>query len=258
MGTATYFSPEQAQGLPVDPRTDLYSLGVVLYEMVTGRPPFTGDTPLAIAYKHVQDDPPPPSTIISDLPEGLEAIIMKLLSKRPDDRYASAEDLRADLRRFLEGSPTLAERELVVAGAAVMDEPATTVQAATTVGAVVPPPLEPDDEPEEKKSKTWLFIVLLLVMLALLGGLVFWIIQSLDDGDLVTVPPVVGLDIAEARERLEAVDLKARRSPRRARTWPSAGSSRRTRRRTNRSRAGPPSSSRCPRAPSRSSCPSSG
>ncbi len=213
MGTATYFSPEQAQGLPVDPRSDLYSLGVVLYELVTGRPPFAGETPLAIAYKHVQDDPPPPSTIISDLPEGLEAIIMKLLSKRADDRYASAEELRADLRRFLEGSPTLAERELVVAGAAVMHEPATTVQPATTVGAVVPPEEFVDDEPEEQKSKTWLFIVLLLVMLALLGGLVFWIIQSLDDGDLVTVPPVVGLDIAEAKERLEAVDLKAKEIP---------------------------------------------
>ena len=213
MGTATYFSPEQAQGLPVDPRSDLYSLGVVLYELVTGRPPFAGETPLAIAYKHVQDDPPPPSTIISDLPEGLEAIIMKLLSKRADDRYASAEELRADLRRFLEGSPTLAERELVVAGAAVMHEPATTVQPATTVGAVVPPEDFVDDEPEEQKSKTWLFIVLLLVMLALLGGLVFWIIQSLDDGDLVTVPPVVGLDIAEAKERLDAVDLKAKEIP---------------------------------------------
>ena len=213
MGTATYFSPEQAQGLPVDPRSDLYSLGVVLYELVTGRPPFAGETPLAIAYKHVQDDPPPPSTIISDLPEGLEAIIMKLLSKRADDRYASAEELRADLRRFLEGTPTLAERELVVAGAAVMDEPATTVQPATVVGAVVPPEVEPDDDPEEKKSRTWLFIVLLLVLLALLGGLVFWIMRSLDDGDLVTVPPVVGLDITEATKRLEAVDLKAREVP---------------------------------------------
>ncbi len=215
MGTATYFSPEQAQGLPVDPRSDLYSLGVVLYELVTGRTPFAGETPLAIAYKHVQDDPQPPSTIISDLPEGLEAIIMKLLSKRADDRYASAEELRADLRRFLAGESTLAERELVAAGAVAMaDEPATTVQAATTVASAVPVPDEPEPEPAEKKSKTWLFIVLLLVMLGLLGGLVFWIIQSLDDGDLVTVPPVVGLDIVEAREKLEAVDLKVREVPR--------------------------------------------
>ena len=122
MGTATYFSPEQAQGLPVDPRSDLYSLGVVLYEMVTARPPFTGETPLAIAYKHVQDRPPPPSTIISDLPVGLEAIIMKLLSKRADDRYGSAEELRADLRRFLNGEVTAAERERdVVGGAADRD-----------------------------------------------------------------------------------------------------------------------------------------
>ena len=79
MGTATYFSPEQAQGLSVDPRSDLYSLGVVLYEMVTGRPPFAGDTPLAIAYKHVQDQPAAPSTLIPTLPPGLEAIFMKLL-----------------------------------------------------------------------------------------------------------------------------------------------------------------------------------
>ena len=140
MGTATYFSPEQAQGLPVDPRSDLYSLGVVLYEMVTGRPPFTGDTPLAIAYKHVQDAPPPPSTIMSGLPAGLEAIIMKLLAKRPDDRYASAEDLRADLRRFLAGETTVAERGLLAAGvaagaaAAALADPATTMQPATGIG----------------------------------------------------------------------------------------------------------------------------
>jgi serine/threonine-protein kinase len=207
MGTATYFSPEQAQGLPVDPRSDLYSLGVVLYELVTGRPPFNGETPLAIAYKHVQDQPAPPSTLMSGLPEALEAIIMKLLSKRPDDRYASAEDLRADLNRFLAGEPTVAERELVAAGVAagaLAHEPATTVQAATTVGAAVP--AEPyEDEPEEKKSRTWLFIALLVAMLALLAGALFWFSQSLDDGDLVTMPPVVGLPFEEARATL--IDL---------------------------------------------------
>ncbi|CAN5598389.1 Stk1 family PASTA domain-containing Ser/Thr kinase [soil metagenome] len=210
MGTATYFSPEQAQGLPVDPRSDLYSLGVVLYEMVTGRPPFTGDTPLAIAYKHVQDQPAPPSTLISDLPPGLEAIIMKLLQKRPDDRYASAEDLRADLGRFLAGEQTIAERDAAyaLAGAALVDDQmATTMQPATTVGAVVPPPVAEDDEPEEKKPRTALFIGLLIVLLLILGGLLFWFISSSDDAAEVSVPSVVGLAQADAEQRIKDADL---------------------------------------------------
>jgi serine/threonine-protein kinase len=127
MGTATYFSPEQAQGLAVDARADLYSLGVVLYEMVTGRPPFSGDSPLAIAYKHVQDPPPRPSTLVPDIPAGLEAIIMKLLQKQPDNRYASAQDLRSDLNRFLSGETTMAQSELAAAAAAV-PAAATTMQ----------------------------------------------------------------------------------------------------------------------------------
>src|SRR3954471_2752529 len=81
MGTATYFSPEQAQGMPLDPRSDLYSLGVVLYETVTGGPPFNGDSPVAIAYKHVQEQPVPPRNVNPDVPVALEAIIMQLLAK---------------------------------------------------------------------------------------------------------------------------------------------------------------------------------
>jgi eukaryotic-like serine/threonine-protein kinase len=214
MGTATYFSPEQAQGLPVDPRSDLYSLGVVLYEMVTGRPPFTGDTPLAIAYKHVQDQPAPPSTLISDLPPGLEAIIMKLLQKRPDDRYSSAEDLRADLGRFLAGEQTIAERDAVYGAAAVLpaaNDEATTMQPATTVGAVVPEP-DPyvEDEDEEKKPKTALFIGILVVLLAILGGLLFWFMTSSDDAAQVTVPSVVGLAQADAEQRITDAKLEVR------------------------------------------------
>jgi len=211
MGTATYFSPEQAQGLPVDPRSDLYSLGVVLYEMVTGRPPFTGDTPLAIAYKHVQDQPAPPSTLISDLPPGLEAIIMKLLQKRPDDRYSSAEDLRADLGRFLAGEQTIAERDSVYGAAAVLpaaNDEATTMQPATTVGAVVPEPAPyVEDEPEEKKPKTALFIGILVVLLAILGGLLFWFVSSSDDPTQVAVPSVVGLPQAEAEAAVREAEL---------------------------------------------------
>ena len=84
MGTATYFSPEQAQGKPVDPRSDLYSLGVVLYEMVAGKPPFTADSPVAIAYKHVQEWPPRPSQFVTGVPVGLESVILKLLAKKPE------------------------------------------------------------------------------------------------------------------------------------------------------------------------------
>ena len=107
MGTATYFSPEQAQGRSVDARSDLYSLGAVLFEMVVGRPPFKGDTPLAVAIKHVQEQPPSPRALGANMAESLEAITLKLLAKNPDNRYPSADDLRADLRRYREGMHSL-------------------------------------------------------------------------------------------------------------------------------------------------------
>ncbi|MSV85685.1 MAG: Stk1 family PASTA domain-containing Ser/Thr kinase, partial [Actinobacteria bacterium] len=209
MGTATYFSPEQAQGLSVDPRSDLYSLGVVLYEMVTGRPPFAGDTPLAIAYKHVQDQPAAPSTLIPTLPPGLEAIIMKLLQKKPDDRYASAEDLRMDLGRFLGGEQTVAERDAALAAVALGGAAAamaTTMQPATTVGAAVPAVDPVEEEEEEKKPKTALFIGILVVLLLALGGLLFWFVNSSGGAD-VAVPSLIGLTRAEAETQLKDADL---------------------------------------------------
>jgi eukaryotic-like serine/threonine-protein kinase len=108
MGTATYFSPEQAQGLGVDGRSDVYSLGVVLYEMVTGRAPFVADTPVAIAYKHVSEAPIPPRELEPGLAAPFEAIIMRAMAKNPADRYATAEDLHADLQRFMQGATVLA------------------------------------------------------------------------------------------------------------------------------------------------------
>ena len=105
MGTASYFSPEQAQGKPVDPRSDLYSLGVVLFEMVVGEPPFVGNSPVAIAYKHVQEIAPRAVTRNPAVPADLDAIIDRLLQKDPTQRYPAAEEVRVDLRRFREGQP---------------------------------------------------------------------------------------------------------------------------------------------------------
>lgn len=208
MGTATYFSPEQAQGLPVDPRSDLYSLGVVLYEMVTGRPPFSGETPLAIAYKHVQDQPVPPSGVIPDLPRGLEAIIMKLLQKRPDDRYASAEELRSDLSRYLDGSATSAERAVgaAAAGAALGAAAATTMQPAVG-GGTGQVPLAVDDEPA-RKSRTGLFLGVIVVLLLVLAGLLFWLTRGLNS-NTVAVPQAIGLTRAQAETLITDAGLKA-------------------------------------------------
>src|SRR5271155_139086 len=108
MGTATYFSPEQAEGMGVDSRSDIYSLGVVIFEMVTGRPPFLGDTPVAVAAKHVREHPPAPREINPGVPPDLEAIILKAMAKDPAHRYRPAEELRADLLRFNEGRSVLA------------------------------------------------------------------------------------------------------------------------------------------------------
>ena len=108
MGTATYFSPEQAQGFAVDGRSDVYSLGVVLYEMVTGKPPFAGDSPVSIAYQHVRERPQPPSVLNPGVPEPLETVILQAMAKSPSDRYQTADALRADLDRFARGEPVLA------------------------------------------------------------------------------------------------------------------------------------------------------
>ncbi len=105
MGTATYFSPEQAQGATPDPRSDLYSLGIVMYELVAGHPPFAGENPVAIAYKQVHETPRPLSDVAPGVTPSYEAITMRLLAKQPANRYSTAEELRLDLRRFREGAP---------------------------------------------------------------------------------------------------------------------------------------------------------
>jgi serine/threonine-protein kinase len=203
MGTATYFSPEQARGDVVDPRSDIYSLGCVLYELLVARPPFSGDSPVAIAYKHVQESPVPPRQIDPELPPAIEAIVLKCLAKNPVNRYPSAEDLRADLRRFREGSGVLAEPVMVPP----VDPGATSVVAATTAVAAADgePPYYGEDEDEPKRSSRW-FLAGLIVLLVLLAGMLYLLAQQFDGEDTtapqVEVPNVIGKPVDEAEDIL--------------------------------------------------------
>ncbi len=138
MGTATYFSPEQAQGAQPDPRSDLYSLGIVMYEMVAGKPPFTGENPVSIAYKQVHDAPQPLVQIVADVPRSFEAIVAKLLAKDPKLRYPSAAALRDDLRRFRNDEPVQALAAAQGATAATVVAGATTINPTTAPTGMIP------------------------------------------------------------------------------------------------------------------------
>ena len=119
VGTAQYLSPEQARGETVDSRSDVYSTGCLLYELLTGRPPFVGDSPFSVAYQHVREVAEPPRTHNPELPEELDAITMKALAKKVEDRYQSAAEMRADIQRYLDGQPVDAPTAVVAAAPVV-------------------------------------------------------------------------------------------------------------------------------------------
>ncbi|HEV3226790.1 MAG TPA: Stk1 family PASTA domain-containing Ser/Thr kinase [Acidimicrobiales bacterium] len=214
MGTATYFAPEQAQGLPLDPRSDLYSLGVVLYEMVAGRPPFSGESPVAIAYKHVQEQPAPPRHLNTNVPPALEAIILKLLAKNPQARYPSAEDLRADLRRFQEGQPVLAASggsAGAVAAAAGATQAMAATQSVRSYEGTRAVPVEEYSQPYAEPRRSGAFLVVLILLLLILAGLLFALAKVITGGTSsgqqvdISVPTggVVGKSESEATKNLQ-------------------------------------------------------
>ena len=201
MGTAAYLSPEQAQGLPNDGRSDIYSLGCVLFEMVTGRPPFLGDSPVAVASKQVLEQPVPPSRLNSDITADLDAVILRTLAKNPANRYQSAEEMRADLERTKRGLPVLATPLLAAGATQVLDPPP------AQATQVLPPP-EPD------RGTNWVPIAVTLILIGLLGALLWFLAVNVlnnDDrqtGVLVTVPNVVGEKRAQAISDLQDNGLK--------------------------------------------------
>lgn len=194
MGTATYFSPEQAQGRTIDQRSDLYSLGCVLYEMLTGAPPFSGDTPVAIAYKHVQE--PVPSMAAAGVPAPLEAITAMLLRKDPEQRYASAGDVEADLQRFLAGQR--------VAATAVTSTPPPPV--APIAGGPPGPGTAPPGRGGRGRGWAAALLVLGLIVVAL-GLFLIGVNLSRSNADEVLVPQVINRPLAEAQQLLEAERL---------------------------------------------------
>jgi eukaryotic-like serine/threonine-protein kinase len=202
LGTASYLSPEQAQGQPVDGRSDIYSLGCVLYEMVTGRPPFLGDSPVAVASKQVLEQPTPPSRLNPDVTADLDAVILRALAKNPANRYQSAEEMHADLERAKRGLPVQATPLLAAGTTQVLDRP----------------PAHPTEvlSPTEPERRTnWVPIVVTLVLIALLGALLWFLAVNVlnnDDqqtGVLVTVPNVVGDKRTQAITELEDAGLEA-------------------------------------------------
>jgi serine/threonine protein kinase len=208
IGTAQYLSPEQARGEQVDARSDLYSTGCVLFELLTGRPPFVGDSPVSVAYQHVREEPPTPSSIDPEVSPAIDAITMKALAKPVDERYQSAAEMRADIGRALDGRPVQAPP--VYASATAETEHFLQSDARTEPrGGGPTTPIRRYEEPEPAPRRTGLWVALLLLLAAVVvAGLVF--LPKLLSNDSVAqarVPDVRNLTVAQATMKLHRADL---------------------------------------------------
>ena len=200
MGTATYLSPEQAQGAQPDPRSDIYSLGVMMYELVAGRAPFVGESAVAIAYQHVHNFPQPLREVVADLPRGFESVVAKCMAKNEQRRYDNAMLVREDIRRILDGVETLALTD--ARGPAVTKNLSDTAE----IPVVVLPPYEDSlDIVDAKKPATMVFGGAVLAI-ALLAIIVF-AVRFIGGGSDATLPSVVNMSIDAAQEQLAALGL---------------------------------------------------
>ncbi|HEV7647611.1 MAG TPA: Stk1 family PASTA domain-containing Ser/Thr kinase [Actinophytocola sp.] len=214
IGTAQYLSPEQARGEPVDARSDVYAAGCVLFELLTGEPPFTGDSPVAVAYQHVREDPKPPSALNGRVTPALDAIVLKAMSKGAPNRYQSAAEMRTDLVRVLSNQRPLAPMVMT-------EDDRTTIMSQGRApepgrGRHRPAALANDyddydpyedeeDERRRKRKKNWIIALVAVLALALIGfiaWLVTTVFSSEPPSDEVVVPNVVGRLADDAQREL--------------------------------------------------------
>lgn len=225
IGTAQYLSPEQARGETVDTRSDLYSTGCLLFELLTGRPPFMGDSPVAVAYQHVREAPPLPSSLAGDVPEALDRITLRALAKERDARYSNAAEFRSDLEAAIHGGPIGAPTLSVVSAAATgapdgFDPAATQVfgsptQALPTATGWAPTglsqPGNPNDvdEPEQKSRKALMWVLISIAVVAIAALIFMFVMKDADSGpETVSVPSLSNMTKDEAEAKLNDLGLK--------------------------------------------------
>ena len=212
IGTAQYLSPEQARGERVDARSDLYSTGCLLYELLTGRPPFLGDSPVAIAYQHVRENPVPPSRLDPEIPPWADSIVLRAMAKDPAQRYQSAAEMRTDIQRALSGVPVAAPRGMGYATTQRMGAAGATMAAGATRAI---PGYEYGQEEDEyaedgggPRRRTWLWWAAgVLLVLAVLGGVAY---AFFGGNGGVAVPQVNGLPVKQATEQVTKAGLEAK------------------------------------------------